>query len=255
MKHMKQFFFLLAIFLVLLSILTGAILYLRPDIKPEDFLTDWKYWIVPVALMYIVFNFKNLLKSIFNRILLICIFVWSGSYFFPGVMNFVKPYVSSPLSSSSAKNTFNDLVTPKDGTKPVIHIDNNGLKYNPENREVKATDSNSNNNNSIDKSNVDYNSTSNSTIPNKQTIPPSFNGNIPNNLNNKNVSSLSNDQISQLSNQPLSYIGQMTSLAPPEVKERLSRIGINMDNPQQTISNLVGGDSKKQRQAINQIFK
>lgn len=240
MKHMKHFFFLLFIFSILLAILTGAILYLRPDVKPEDFLTDWKYWIVPIALMYIVFNFKNLLKSIFNRILLFGMFAWSGYYFFPGVMNFIKPYISSPLSSSSAKNTFNDLVTPKDGTKPVIHIDNNGLKYNPENREVKITDGNNQNA---------------SNVPNNQNTPPSFNGSIPNNLNNQTVSNLSNEQISHLSNQPLSYIGQMTSLAPPEVKERLSRIGINMDNPQQTISNLVGGDSKKQRQAINQIFK
>ena len=219
MKSISYLFKVCLIFIVLLSFIAGLILYVRPDIKPYDFLSNWKFWIIPVVLFYFILNFKRLIAKTINRFLLVAMIVWGGYFFYPNIMDSIKPYVLNYFGSSSEKikGTVNDLVTPKDGSKPIIHIPSSSKS----NSDVKV--------NSVD-------------ISSKDDI-------------SKNLPGLSSSQIKDLAQQPLSYLSSLADLTPPEVKNRLAKIGIDVKHPSQSISDLVGGDNKKQREAINNLFK
>ncbi len=232
MRLIKFLLIRFSIFAFLLAIIGFSILYLRPDIKPIHFLQDLRFLIIPISLLYLVLNFERLLTSNLNRILLLSIFGLVGYSFYPGAVKSAQPLVSTYLNQvnpEKIKSTVNDLLTPKDGSKPAFQIGDGKSSDTLNSAPTKQLDSS-------DQLFVDL-------------------GKMKKNEISSVIPNLSSQQISDLAQQPISFLSDLTKMAPQEIQNKLAKLKINVSNPSQSITDLVGDNTSNQRQALDSIFK
>ena len=183
-------------------------------------------------MLYIVLNFERLFTSILNRILLLSILGFATYSFYPGVIKSIQPFVSNYVgynfNPTKIKSTVNDLLTPKDGSKPAFQS-GDGKSDNLNIESAKPL-------NSSDQFFVDLGKMNKDEIA---TI-------IPN---------LSSQQISDLAQQPISFLSDITKIAPKEIQSKLAKLQINVSSPSQSINDLVGNNVSNQRQALDSLFK
>ncbi len=198
MNILKYIFKTIIIFLVILSIIYISILYLRPDISYKDLIEQKQFWIIPIALLFIIINFTALFKSIINKILFFGILSWGASQFFPKQADYISSFLMNKVpNSSSIKSTANEMMTPKDGSQPKFQFD-----------EQNKSNKNENKNN------------------NSQSKP------VEQPQKNKNI------DIESISKDPTKALNEIEKIIPPEIQQKLEETGIDITNPTKTIENI-----------------
>ncbi len=202
MNILKYIGKILTIFLITLGAIYAGILYLRPDMSHKDLIEQKQFWIIPIALIFIIINFKSLFKSIINKVLLLSILSWGASQFFPKQAAYISSYITSKIPNSSLfKNTANEMMTPKDGSQPKFQFE-------------------------------DAKKQKNNTTPNQNNGQPTQ----PNSIEPKQKNTAVD--IEAISKDPTKALGELEKMVPPEIQQKLDETGIDITNPVKTIENL-----------------
>lgn len=222
---------------IILSLSIAAILYLRKDIHWQDFINNPKYWIVPLAVFYLVLNFERIVSSFISKILFFGMLIWAGYTFYPGMMKHVEPYVGQyvkNINTDNAIHTVNGWLTPSDGSKPVLQFDNGKNPKPVEKKKPQVDQEEQKPTNSI--SHIDFKNMS------KEDAQ-------------KTVQQFTPNQIEDLAGLPLSQLSDVTKLAPIEMQNKLYQMGFKAENPVATLQQIVGNNRQNKEQALNNFFK
>lgn len=232
MNFIKNLFKLLTIYAILLSIYIGLTLYLRPDIKIQDFLHNVYYWIGPLILLYVVLNFKKIFYGIINKIIIVFLLFLGANHFFPDFLKSLQPYIGGVIPSpNSIKKSANEILTPKNGMEPKYQFEINNKNQNKDKKIRQHKE----------ESAIIEEPQEAKPLPEVIDVLPVGSNNQSN--QNGNTSDIVQD-IKELPSKAMEVF-------PKEAKDKLKEAGVDLENPANTLENI----QEKKKDLKDSFFK